>query len=106
MNNRAITMNRMEAKPIPGEHCHFCGDDRAPLVITPCCGELICCDTAYMSYRGGGRCQFEHENESICHFHYNDKHQGEWHDCAECSDLFGDAEFEWMSKAKINTPHY
>jgi hypothetical protein len=32
-----MTYNRMEAKPIAGEHCHFCGDPSAPLVQTPCC---------------------------------------------------------------------
>jgi hypothetical protein len=32
-----MTSNRMEAKPIKGEHCRFCGDVKAPLVKTPCC---------------------------------------------------------------------
>jgi hypothetical protein len=27
-----MTSNRMEAKPIAGEHCRFCGDAEAPLV--------------------------------------------------------------------------
>ena len=27
-----MTYNRMEAKPIAGEHCRFCGDAEAPLV--------------------------------------------------------------------------
>jgi len=26
-----MTSNRMEAKPIAGEHCRFCGDAEAPL---------------------------------------------------------------------------
>jgi hypothetical protein len=30
-----MTYNRMEAKPIKGEHCRFCGDARAPLVKDP-----------------------------------------------------------------------
>jgi len=34
---KALTYNRMEAKPIAGEHCRFCGDANAPLVKTPCC---------------------------------------------------------------------
>ena len=40
-----MTYNRMEAKPIAGEHCRFCGDAKAPLVKTPCCDQWICCDT-------------------------------------------------------------
>ena len=46
-----MTYNRMEAKPIAGEHCRFCGDASAPLVRTPCCQQWICCDTAFLSFR-------------------------------------------------------
>jgi hypothetical protein len=42
-----MTYNRMEAKPIAGE-------------------QWICCDTALVSFRGGGRCQVEHERFSLC----------------------------------------
>src|SRR5713226_8193389 len=73
-----MTYNRMEAKPIAGEHCRFCGDAQAPLVKTPCCDQWICCDTAFLSFRGGGRCQVEHERFSLCYSHYEDKHGGPW----------------------------
>jgi hypothetical protein len=45
----------MEAKPIAGEHRRFCGNAKAPLVKTPCCEQWICCDTAFLSFRGGGQ---------------------------------------------------
>ena len=61
-----MTYNRMEAKSIAGEHCRFCGDAKAPLVKTPCCDQWICCDTAFFSFRGGGRCQVEHERFILC----------------------------------------
>jgi hypothetical protein len=102
----SVTYDRMEAKPIPGEHCSFCGDDTAPLVKTLCCERLICCDTSYLSYQGGGYCQFEHESESICHFHYNEKHEGEWRDCGECRGFFGENEFKRIAEDRMNTPHY
>ena len=69
-----MTYNRMEAKPIAGEHCRFCGDANAPLVKTPCCEQWICCDTAFFSFRGGGRCQVEHERFSLCYSHYEVEH--------------------------------
>ena len=69
-----MTYNRMEAKPIAGEHCRFCGDASAPLVKTPCCQQWICCDTAFVSFRGGGRCQVEHERFTLCYSHYIDGH--------------------------------
>src|SRR5712691_11530971 len=48
-----MTYNRMEAKPIAGEHCRFCGDAKAPLVKTPCCEQWICC-------------QYLRQNRSTC----------------------------------------
>jgi hypothetical protein len=102
----SMTYDRMEAKPIPGEVCRFCGDDSAPLVKTPCCDQWICCDTSYLSYRGGGYCQFEHENYSICHFHYNEKHQGRWQDCKECRGFFGEDELNRIAEDRMNTPRY
>jgi hypothetical protein len=49
-----MTYDRMKAKRIPGEHCRFCGDKSSPLVKTRCCEQWICCDTAFVSIRGGG----------------------------------------------------
>src|SRR5712691_5288946 len=71
-----MTYNRMEAKPIAGEHCRFCGDAKAALVQTPCCQQWICCDTAFVSFQGGGYCQVEHERFRMCYSHYEDKHGG------------------------------
>lgn len=96
----------MKAKKITGEHCAFCGNDSLPLVKTKCCERFICCDTDYLSFRGGGRCQFQHENYSICHFHYNEKHQEQWQECKECRDFFGSQKFDIQSKYSINTPKY
>jgi len=103
---KALTYNRMEAKPIAGEHCRFCGRERVPLVKTRCCEQWICCDTAFMSFRGGGYCQFEHENESACHFHYNEGHQGSLQDCGECRRFFGEDEFKRRREGPGNEPLY
>ena len=67
-----MTYNRLEAKVIPGEHCRFCGEEFLPLVKTRCCDQWVCCDTNFISIRGGGYCQFEHEHYSACYFHYNE----------------------------------
>jgi len=101
-----MTYNRMEAKIIPGEHCRFCGNDSVPLVKTRCCNQWICCDTSFVSYRGGGYCQFPHEHESVCHFHYNDGHSGAWQDCEECREFFGDKEFEYAFRDSNNVSKY
>src|SRR5262249_59563926 len=86
--------NRMGAKPIAGEHCRFCGDAKAPLVKTPCCEQWICCDTAFVSFRGGGRCQVEHERFSLCYSHYEDKHGGPWESCQKCRDFWSPRDYK------------
>ena len=44
---------------LAGEHGRFCSDAKAP-----CCEQWMCCDTAFFWFRGGGRCQVEHERLS------------------------------------------
>ena len=87
-----MTSNRMEAKPIAGEHGRFCGDANAPLVKTPCCQQWICCDTALVSFRGGGRCQVEHARLSMCYSHDEDQHGGPWESCQQCRDFWAPRE--------------
>jgi len=101
-----VTINRLEAKPIAGEHCHFCGDETAPLVKTPCCNQWICCDTSYVSYRGGGRCQYAHERFSVCHYHYVEKRPGRWQDCDECRRDLGDTNFMLAFTDGTNVPRF
>ncbi len=98
--------DRMKAKQIPGEHCRFCGNKSAPLVKTRCCEQWICCDTSFLSFRGGGYCQFEHEHDSICHFHFNEGHQGKWQECEECRTFLGEEQFKLESKDSTNNPRY
>jgi hypothetical protein len=102
----AVTYNRMEAKPIPGKHCRFCGDAKAPLVKTPCCEQWICCDTAFLSFRGGGRCQVEHERFSMCYSHYQDQHGGPWERCQKCREYWSPQDYKFYAENPINWPRY
>jgi hypothetical protein len=99
-----MTYNRMEAKPIAGEHCRFCGDAEAPLVKTPCCEQWICCDTAFVSLRGGGYCQVEHERFSLCYSHYQDQHGGPWESCQKCRDFWSPQDYKFYAENPINGP--
>src|SRR5215510_10027099 len=83
-----MTANRMEAKPMAGEQCRFCGDASGPLVKTPCGQQWIGCDTAFVSLRGGGRCQVEHERYSMGSSHYEDHQGGPWESCQQCRDFW------------------
>ncbi len=103
---KTMTYNRMEAKPIAGEHCRFCGDAQAPLVKTPCCEQWICCDTAFFSFRGGGRCQVEHERFSLCYSHYEDQHGGPWQSCQKCREFWSPRDDQRYAENPINWPRY
>ena len=101
-----MTYNRMAAKPIAGEYCRFCGDANAPLVKTPCCQQWICCDTAFVSFRGGGRCQVEHERFSMCYSHYEDQHGGPWESCQKCREFWSPRDYQTYAENPINWPTY
>jgi hypothetical protein len=101
-----MTYNRMEAKPIAGEHCRFCGDASVPLVQTPCCQQWICCDTAFMSFRGGGRCQYAHERFTLCYSHYIDGHVGPWQTCQKCREFWTPQEYKAYAEHPLNVPRY
>jgi hypothetical protein len=83
-----MTYNRMAAKPMAGEPCRFGGDAKAALVKTPCCEQWLCGDTACMSFRGGGRCQGEHERLSLGYSHDEDQHRGPWESGQQCRDFW------------------
>ena len=101
-----MTDNRMEAKPIVGEHCRFCGDAKAPLVKTPCCDPWMCGDTAFLSLRGGGRCQVEHARFSLGYSHDEDKHGGPWESCQKCRAFWSPRDDQREADNPINWPRY
>jgi hypothetical protein len=101
-----MTSNRMEAKPIAGEHCRFCGDASVPLVKTPCCQQWICCDTAFLSFRGGGRCQYEHERFTLCYSHSIDGHAGPWQTGQKCREFWTPQEYKVYAEHPLNVPRY
>jgi hypothetical protein len=103
---RAMTYNRLEAVPIPGQRCRFCGDEKAPLVKTRCCDQWICCDTDFVSFRGGGRCQYQHERFSLCHSHFAEGHEGPWKTCQVCRTFWTPAQYKEYAENPINTPKY
>jgi len=101
-----MTDNRMEAKPIAGEPCRFYGDAAAPLVKTPCCQQWICCDTALVSFRGGGRCQVEHERFSLGSSHYEAQHGGPWESGQTCRDFWSPRDDKTYAENPITWPRY
>ena len=101
-----MTSNRMEATPIAGEPGRFCGEAKAPLVQTPCGQQWIGCDTALVSFRGGGRCQVEPERVSLGSSHYEDQPGGPWESCQKGRDFWTPREDKTSAEHPINWPNY
>jgi hypothetical protein len=101
-----MTSNRMEAQPIAGAHGRVWGDAAAPFVKTPCCQQGLGCDTAFLSLRGGGRCQVAHARLSLCYAHYEDQHGGPWESCQKCRDFWSPRDDKRYAENPINWPRY
>ena len=101
-----MTDNRMEAQPMAGEHGRLCGDAEAPRVKPPCCQQGIGCDTALLSFRGGGRCQVEHGRFSLCYSHYADRHGGPWESGQKCRDFWSPRAYQCYAENPLHWPRY
>ena len=70
-----MTYNRMEAKPIAGEHCRFCGDASAPFIKHggPSSGYAAIPPLCRFEVAGAGKLSTQHF--TLCYSHYID---GRW----------------------------
>ena len=57
-------------------------------------------------FRGGGRCQVEHERFSLCYSHYEDKHGGPWESCQKCRAFWSPRDYQRYAENPINWPRY
>ena len=86
--HKNVCAGRQPKKPTA---CGLCGNKFGPFVKTPCCGRVVCDtegDYQMFSYERVGQCARNHRNHSVCGFHYNESHRGDWKDCAKCEEYF------------------
>lgn len=72
-----------------GRRCGLCGKT-SKLTKTACCDQWICDDQG--SYRlfsyARNSCSRNHERYTLCGFHYNEEHAGDWRECSKCRKAF------------------
>ena len=100
------TDNRMAARPMAGAPCRLCGDAKAPRVTTPWCQPWLCGATAFVSCRGGGRCQGEQERLRLCYAHAEDRHAGPWESCQPCRECWSPRAARFDTEPPMNWPRY
>lgn len=74
---------------LPAKRCGLCGKTKN-LTKTECCGNWICDDEheyVMFSYSRNS-CSRNHTRYTLCGFHSNEGHEGNWQDCQECRDAF------------------
>ncbi len=80
------------AKPAsikPVARCGLCGKTKN-LTKTECCGNWICDDEhkyVIFSYARNS-CSRNHRRYTLCGYHFNEGHAGDWKDCPKCRDSF------------------
>ena len=82
--------NAARGQILPGRpRCGLCGKTRN-LTKTECCGQWICDDEhnyAMFSYARNS-CYRNHSRYTLCGFHYNEGHSGDWKTCKKRRESF------------------
>jgi len=98
--------NRRDATPMAGAPWRFGGAAQAPFGKTPCWQQGRWCETAFVSLRGGGRCQGEHERLRLCSSHDEEQPGGPWESCQPCRAVWSPRDDKRYAEHPINWPRY
>ncbi len=83
--------------------CGLCGKTKN-LTKTDCCGQWICDDEdkyVMFSYARNS-CHRNHSRYTLCAYHFNEEHPGDWKDCPECRNSFKTEMYVWYGTNKFN----
>lgn len=97
-------MPRRTSKPQGNkQRCGLCGKTR-DLTKTDCCGGWICDDEhkyVIFSYARNS-CHRNHSRYTLCGYHHNEGHEGDWKDCDECRRSFETEIYVWYGTNEYN----
>jgi len=83
--------------------CGLCGKTQN-LTKTPCCGNWICNDGhKYVLFSfARNSCARNHMHFTLCGFHHNEGHHGNWKECAVCRESFQTEMYVWYGTNEYN----
>jgi len=90
-------------KKLAKPKCGLCGKTKK-LMQTECCGNWICDDHdkyVLFSYARNS-CARSHERYTLCSFHHNERHTGQWKDCKKCRESFETEIYVWYGTNEFN----
>lgn len=85
------------------ETCGLCGS-AGNLTRTPCCGNLICddLDEYVMFSYARNSCYRNHSHQTVCAFHHNAEHAGDWKTRDECRSKCPPELYAWYVTNEYN----
>ncbi len=94
---------KQETKKMNQKHikCGICGSTKN-LEKTECCGEWVCMDNAVAANGKTSKCHPFHRRYTICSYHHDLGHDGDWNDCQMCKDSFPKPVYVEMSENDYN----
>lgn len=71
--------------------CGLCGKTTKSRSKTDCCGNWVCGDESEYVLFSYSRdiCSRNHSRFTLCGFHRNEEHSGDWQTCQQCKQDFG-----------------
>jgi hypothetical protein len=87
----------------PQRRCGLCGKT-TNLTRTECCGNWICDDEhdyVLFSYARNS-CHRNHSRYTLCSFHHNEGHPGDWKTCEQCRSNFETEMYVWYGTNEYN----
>lgn len=88
MVNKVISRNKKINDNVPP--CGLCGKNKKQREKTDCCGNWICNDAnnyVLFSYARNS-CSRNHRRFTLCGYHHNEEHSGDWKTCKKCRESF------------------
>jgi hypothetical protein len=89
MATKAKPRTRKKTRADDKPRCGLCGKTKK-LTKTECCGQWICHDEdKYVPFSyATNSCYRNHSRYTLCGYHYNEEHLGDWKDCPKCRNSF------------------
>jgi hypothetical protein len=89
--------------PKDGPRCGLCGKTKN-LTKTECCGNWICDDEhKYVAFSyAQNSCHRNHRRYTLCSYHFEEGHSGDWKECQECRDSFNTEMYVYYGTNEYN----
>jgi hypothetical protein len=100
---KAARTRKTPATKATVRQCGLCGK-KSRLTKTECCNQWICDDEGNYVMFSYSRtsCSRNHRRYTLCGYHFNEEHAGQWRECEECRSGFETEMYVWYGTNEYN----